>query len=139
MIQTATIKAILHNGNAIVQVIRQGACAHNCESCSGCGQEGQKIEIEVRNAIGAQVGDRVELESRNRTMLGAAALVYLIAPILFFLCYFITSSCVSDGLCAVFSVGAFFLGMFPAIVYDRRLKRNGGIEFNMVRVIEHGT
>lgn len=139
MRQTAKIKAVYPSGKVLAEVIRQGACAHHCTSCGLCSHEAQRIEVTVKNTAQACIGDCVELESRDCTLFGAMALIYMPAPILFFLAYFVCASHVSAGVCAAVSVCAFFLGMIPAVLYDRHLKKNGGIEFTMVRVIEKDT
>lgn len=52
----------------------------SCGSCNACkmGQEENKLEIEVINEAGAQVGDRVSVDMESQDVLSAAFIVYVI-------------------------------------------------------------
>ena len=60
------------------------------------------------------------------------AVVFIVVP-LFFIAYFATASLGNDGIAAGVSILAFFAGIIPAIRYDRRLKRSGGMTFTIVQ------
>lgn len=73
----------LTQGKATLQIPRSTACGDKCGSCSShCKQE--KIEIDVKNRLNAVVGDRVEVESETKTILGAAFLVYIVPVVMLF-------------------------------------------------------
>ena len=60
--------------------------------------------------------------------------VYML-PLLFFLVgYFASAALSSEGLRYVVAIAAFLLGILPAIAYDRKEKRSGGMVFNIVRL-----
>ena len=133
MKQIATVEKLLANGRAEIVVARQSACAHDCHDCAGCGGTPTPIHAVVDNPIHAQAGQKVVVESSTRQMFGVLALVYMVPVALFFIAYFATASLGSDALAAGISIAAFFAGVIPAIRYDRRLKRSGGMTFTIVR------
>ncbi|MFR5640426.1 MAG: SoxR reducing system RseC family protein [Butyricicoccus sp.] len=66
MTQQGTIKKLLPNGLAEVEVTRRSACGHDCAKCGGCGGlETQTLYVTARNHAHASVGDRVPLEARQ--------------------------------------------------------------------------
>lgn len=82
MKQYGTVVELTH-GKATLQIPRSTACGDKCGSCSShCKQE--KIEIDVKNRLNAVVGDRVEVESETKTILGAAFLVYIVPVVMLF-------------------------------------------------------
>lgn len=133
MKQIATVEKLLTNGRAEIVVARQSACAHDCHECAGCGGTPTPIRAVVDNPIHAQAGQKVVVESSTRQMFGVLALVYMVPVALFFIAYFATASLGSDVLAAGISILAFFAGVIPAIRYDRRLKRSGGMTFTIVQ------
>ena len=87
----------------------------------------------VDNPIGALAGQKVVVESSNRQLMGIMLLVYMVPVALFLIAYVATMSLGSEGLSAAVSILAFFCGIVPAILYDRRLKRSGGMTFTIIR------
>ena len=88
MTQQGTIKKLLPNGLAEVEVTRRSACGHDCAKCGGCGGlETQTLYVTARNHAHASVGDRVLLEGETKQVLGFAVLVYLLPLVLFFVGY----------------------------------------------------
>ena len=86
--QQGTIKKLLPNGLAEVEVTRRSACGHDCAKCGGCGGlETQTLYVTARNHAHASVGDRVLLEGETKQVLGFAVLVYLLPLVLFFVGY----------------------------------------------------
>ena len=84
MTQQGTIKKLLPNGLAEVEVTRRSACGHDCAKCGGCGGlETQTLYVTARNHAHASVGDRVLLEGETRQVLGFAVLVYLLSRAVF--------------------------------------------------------
>ena len=133
MKQIATVEKLLANGRAEISVARQSACAHDCHECAGCGGTPTPIRAVVDNPIGAQAGQKVVVESSTRQVFGVIFLVYMVPVALFFIAYFATASLGSDALSAAVSILAFFIGIVPAIRYDRRIRRSGGMTFTIVR------
>lgn len=130
MTQQATVRRVLANGLAEVEVVRRGACSHDCAKCGGCGVEVQTLLVTARNEAGASVGDRVTIEGENKTVLGLAALVYTLPLVLFFLGYGLAALTAAG---AVFSticgVVGFMAGVFAAVLQSRRMKQRNEIPF----------
>ena len=123
MTQIATVEKILRGGRAEISVPRKSACGHDCESCSGCGMQG------------SQVGQKVVVESSNKRLYGVILLVYAVPIVLFLIGYFASYALTSEGLRYAIAIAAFCLGIVPAILYDRKLKREGGLAFTIIRTL----
>ena len=136
MTQIATVERILNAGYAEISVARQSACAHDCAQCAGCGGTPAPVKARAVNPIGAEPGQRVLVESSARTLLGIAALVYL-APVALFLAGYLAGAVLSAPEAVRYggAVLGFFLGLVPAVLYDRRLGRGGGMAFTIVRFL----
>ena len=117
MTQIATVEKILRGGRAEISVPRKSACGHDCESCSGCGMQGSSTHAVALNPIGAQAGQKVVVESSNKRL------------------YFASYALTSEGLRYAVAIAAFCLGIVPAILYDRKLKREGGLAFTIIRTL----
>lgn len=134
MQQTATVQRILSNGRAEIAVPRKSACGHDCEECAGCGVTGTSVLAEAENPIGAKPGDKVVVESSSGTVLGIIAVVYLIPVILFLLGYFLTGGFLpTEGLRYAAAGIAFAIGLLPAVVLDRRMKKRGNLCYTVVQ------
>lgn len=133
MTQIATIEKLLDGNYAEIAVARQSACGHDCEKCAGCGVSGASVYARAANPIGAQPGQKVVVESSTKNMMGIILLVYMVPVALFFLGYFLTGSLSSEGARYLIAAVGFVLGMVPAVLYDRRLRRHGGMDFTIVK------
>lgn len=134
MTQIATIEKLLNDGRAEISVARQTACAHDCSECAGCGATGSAIHACASNPIGARPGQKVVVESSTKNLMGIILLVYMVPIIMFFTGYFITGSILPSALRYLTAVIAFLVGIIPAVLYDRRLHRRGGLDFTIVRL-----
>lgn len=85
MKQTAIVKAVVDE-TAILLVKRQTMC-DGCHKESGCGGCSQIIEVRVKNTLNATVGDTVTIETPGATVIGVAALVFLLPLLLAFAAY----------------------------------------------------
>lgn len=136
MRQTAQVVQITPNGHAQVKVRRASACAsaHNCGSCDHCSmmENAPEIVVDAENAYGAQVGDTVVVESSTGKVLGAAALLYLVPVLLFFLGYFLGNSLAwpESGSIAL-GGGGFALGLLGAWGLDR-YRRSRPVTYRIV-------
>lgn len=121
MRRKATVASLLSQNRAELIVRRESACSGECHKCGGCGGVEQTLRLQAENPVGARPGDIVWIESETAVVLKAAALVYLLPLLLFLVVYLL---CYSRGLWALlFAAGAFALGLLPAFLYDRRVKR----------------
>ena len=155
MTQQGTIKKLLPNGLAEVEVTRRSACGHDCAKCGGCGGlETQTLYVTARNHAHASVGDRVLLEGETRQVLGFAVLVYLLPLVLFFVGYGVgagmklggglsaliggTMRYVSHVFSGAFAFGAYALDAGAANVYTYSLAYNSFVFVDILLVIVAG-
>ena len=134
MIQIATVTGVPAPGEAVVSVVRQSACGHDCETCAGCGAQGGSLTVRAVTEIPVAVGDRVEIYSGNSRVLGIAALVYL-APVALFLAGYLLSGALPETMRYRCGGMAFLLGMLGAVALDRLARRRGGVVFRILRKV----
>ena len=134
MTQIATVERIINSDYAEISVPRKSACGHDCEECSGCGVSGAAVHARARNPVGARPGQKVVVQSDTQKMLGIVALVYLTPVVLFFLGYFGSIMVSSMAVRYTAAAAGFVLGIVIAILYDRRLRRDGGLKFTITRL-----
>ena len=134
MTQIATVERIINSDYAEISVPRKSACGHDCEECAGCGVSGAAVHARARNPVGARPGQKVVVQSDTQKMLGIVALVYLTPVVLFFLGYFGSVMVSSMAVRYTAAAAGFVLGIVIAILYDRRLRRDGGLKFTITRL-----
>lgn len=135
MTQVATVERILDANHAEISVPRKSACGHDCEECAGCGVTGAAVHARALNPIGARPGQKVVVQSDTGNMLRIIALVYLTPVVLFLAGYLITMAVTSSAAIQYLIAGAGFVaGILLAVSYDRRLRRQGGLSFQIVRL-----
>lgn len=118
MTQKVRVQKLLDNGTAQVVHVRQSACSGDCHKCSGCGAVQEAVTLVARNPIGANPGDLVIIESDTGPVLAAAAVLYVVPLVLFFLGYLLGSLQWDQGpLCGCI---AFVLGIAVSVLYDRK-------------------
>ena len=135
MTQIATVERIVDAHHAIISVPRKSACGHDCEECAGCGVSGAAVKAKALNPIGAIPGQKVVVESSTKKMLGIVAFVNTIPVALFVLGYLVMAfTTTSVPLQYGVAIAGFVIGVAAAILYDRKIKRQGGLTFNIVRL-----
>ncbi|QNL45606.1 SoxR reducing system RseC family protein [Oscillibacter hominis] len=134
MTQVATIEKIIDSTHAQIAVPRKSACGHDCEECAGCGVSGMVVRAVARNLIGAGVGDKVVVQSSTKKTLRIALLVYMLPLVLFLAGYFASEALGAEALRYAVAIAAFFLGVLPAVLYDRRVRKSGELTFEIVRL-----
>ena len=75
----ATEKGIvtkLGSGTAWVRTLPSEACA-GCSSCGTCNAQREEAEVEVINAVGAKIGDRILIDIKTSAFLKATFLLYV--------------------------------------------------------------
>ena len=87
MEQLVRVQETFDDGTAMVVHVRESACSGDCHKCSGCGAAKETILLKAKNPIGARRGDLVKLESETGPVLKAAAMLYVLPMLLFFLGY----------------------------------------------------
>ena len=114
MEQIVRVKQAHGDGTATVVHVRQSACSGDCHKCSGCGAATEQIQLEAINAIGAQAGEFVKIESASAPVLKAAAVMYVVPMVLFFLGYLTGMVAWNRG--ALTGCLAFVIGIALAVV-----------------------
>ena len=132
MTQTATVAAVQGPGVVRVTVARQSACSHDCSTCAGCGAVPGSITVLAKSDLDLTPGDLVELYSRSSRILPIAALVYL-GPVLLVLLGYLLPQGVSEAGRGLLGGIGFVMGLALAVLADRRLGRNGGAGYRVVR------
>ena len=135
MTQIATVERIIDSNHALISVPRKSACGHDCEECAGCGVSGAAVKAKAVNRIGALPGQKVVVESSTKKMLGIVSFVYATPVVLFILGYLLMAfTTTSVPLQYGVAIAGFVVGIALAVLYDRRIKRQGGLTFNIVRL-----
>jgi len=119
MTQQATVEQRLEGNRVRIAVARPSACSHDCGGCAGCGASRQVVHATAYDPIGVDRGDRVLVESDSRSVLGAAALVYLLPIIGFFAGYGLSAGAAGPGIAGALALGGGALGLVPAVLLDR--------------------
>lgn len=135
MTQIATVSRIIDSNYAEISVPRKSACGHDCEECAGCGVTGAAVLARAANPIGARLGQKVVVQSDTNKMLSIVALVYLI-PVVLFLAGYLIMAVLTPSVALQYgvAVAGFFIGIVAAILYDRKLRKRGGLTFTIVRL-----
>ncbi len=135
MTQQGTIKKLLPDGMAEIEVTRRSACGHDCAKCGGCGGlETQTLYVTARNRAKADVGERVLIEGETGQVLGLAMLVYVLPIVLFFVGYALGSVLFTGAAAGALGGGVLFvLGILGAIWYSRRMKARNEVPYEITK------
>ena len=135
MTQQGTIKKLLPDGMAEIEVTRRSACGHDCAKCGGCGGlETQTLYVTARNRAKADVGERVLIEGETGQVLGLAMLVYVLPIVLFFVGYALGSVLFTGAAAGALGGGVLFvLGILGAIWYSRRMKERNEVPYEITK------
>ena len=121
MEQLVRVQKLNGDGTAQVIHIRQSACSGDCHKCSGCGAVSQTMVLTARNPIGAKLGQVVTVRAEAGPVLAAAAVLYMLPLVLFFLGYLVFH--MAWGMGALGGGLSFLLGIAIAAAYDRLVAR----------------
>lgn len=139
MTQIATVQRLVGEGKAEIMVRRPSACGHDCANCGGCGPDSvTQIIALAENEAGARLGDTVRVESESSSVLGLAALLYLVPFVLLFAGYFLASGPLGLGEEASLAVGVLLLiaGILVNVGTDRRLRSKRPVPLRIVEVLK---
>ena len=138
MTQNAVVKKVVAD-MAEIEVRRVSACGHDCSQCGGgCAELTRTgpVVVLARNPLKAQPGDTVVVESSTRSILGFAAVVYLLPLVLFLAGYLAASSLGAGGGLSAGAGGlCFLLAVGAAILVDRRVGAGRREMFSIVRIL----
>jgi len=142
LVTEATVTAV-EGKYAVVENERKSACegchknvdGNPCSICSLAGGN-RKISMSAYNKIGAEVGDRVEVETESRRVLWYAALIFILPIVIALVGYYIGNA-VSDGdkLGLLLAVAGMVLAFAGVAIYSKLVvgKRNDAV---IVRIIK---
>ncbi len=134
MEQLVRVRETFDDGTAMVIHVRESACSGDCHKCSGCGAAKETILLKARNPIGAARGDVVILESATGPVLKAAAVMYMVPMLLFFVGYFVGDTLWQRG--ALTGSLAFVAAIVLAVLYDRNIGKNDKTSYTITRFVE---
>lgn len=135
MTTSGTVTRLIDRHHAEVEVERGTACGGNCGSCEACVFQ-NTIRTVAKNRVSALPGQRVTIESKTSDVLGAAALLYIVPFILFFIGYAIAAAFqLSEGLC-ILAAGLFFAAGIALNVVLQRSRKKSAITFDIIAVQE---
>ena len=134
MQQLVRIRQTHEDGTATVIHVRESACSGDCHKCSGCGAAKEAILLEAKNSIGAKMGDLVIIESETGPVLKAAAVMYLLPMVLFFLGYYVGDVLWSLG--ALVGCLAFAASIALAVLYDRKIAKLDQTGYTITEFVE---
>lgn len=133
----------LDGTTATVEVERTSACegCHKSEDgkgCSVCSMMGgdRKLSARAKNEIGAEVGDRVVIESATGRMLWYAVLVFLV-PLLVGLIAYGVAACMTDTV--AWQIGgalAGFFGTFCVVFAYSEIVRKKRLDIEIVEIVK---
>ena len=119
MEQLVRVSKVNSDGTAQVVHERLSACSGDCHKCAGCGAAKETMLLTADNPIGARQGDLVVISSRSSPVLAAAAVLYVLPLVLFFLGFLLGETVWGKG--ALAGGISFLLGIAIAAVYDRKV------------------
>ena len=129
MRQRATVGSLLPDGSVSLLVQRVSACTGDCGHCGGCGAVGQSVQVTARAPFPVEPGERVWVESCSIRILSsmqhlfpAAALLYLL-PLGLLLAVCLAAQSLGGVWMAVLGAAAFAVGLIPALLWNRHLRR----------------
>lgn len=134
MEQKVRVRETYPDGTALVVHTRLSACSGDCHKCSGCGAAKEVMVLKADNPIGAEPGSLVKIQSGSAPVLKAAAMLYVLPLVLFFLGYGL-------GAAAGFSTGwmgflGFTIGILMVVFYDRHLQKKGKTVYTITELVE---
>ena len=128
---------------AVIEVSRASMC-EGCQNHGGCGGHCEltglvaasgKMKAKAVNGIGAVVGDTVEVETGSGTVLGYAALVFLLPIVVCGLFYFLSGLVFASQTASVIGAAAGFVLTFAGIAVFDRVKRKSTPDIRIVNRI----
>jgi len=126
-----------------VDIKRASSCGDNCGSCgSSCNIPG--LRINVKNDLGAKLGDFVEVEMSTKSILNSAFIVYMIPLIMMILGISLGAYIFKTMGYKNYEIFGMLAGVFSLVIsfmllkiIDKRVKENKSLTFEMVKIKEY--
>ena len=138
-------KVVEANGDMIKVITKRSAACDSCEKCaqkSACsahlvlGEENRTVETYVFNAVGAKVGDTVELVSSGTRILFVSLVVFVFPVLLSMVAYFLADKLTDNIYVPAVSLGAVFVISFAAAAFFMNKYAKDNIRIEAVRILE---
>ena len=124
-------------GTARVTFDRKSAC-DKCRMCLTANGEKMKVYVEVKNTLGAKVGDKVGVQMSDRFVLKAAFIVYIL-PVLLVGAGLAIFRKVSDLILLAVVAGGLLLGAGIGILADRLIRKKAAFAPTLVAIYDDPT
>lgn len=125
MTQNGVVTKLLDKHMAEVSVMRGTACGRNdgnCASCEACVYN-SRILVKADNKIFAKPGERVIIESRTSSIMGATLLIYMLPLVVFFAAYAAALLLgAAQSTCMWVSLAGLAVGILAAVLIGRSKK-----------------
>ncbi|MBS4534226.1 SoxR reducing system RseC family protein [Clostridium sp. D2Q-14] len=126
---------------AVVDIRRTSACGEKCSSCGG-GCNVPAMRVNIKNTIGAKVGNFVEVEMKTKSLMKSAFIAYIVPLIMLIVgiaggIYVFRSIGFSDYESLGFLSGLVFLviSYFILRFIDNTIKNKNSAELKIVKVL----
>ena len=119
-------------GTARVQFDRRSAC-DKCKMCLTASGDKMKVYVDVKNTLGAKVGDKVGVAMNDKFVLKAAFIVYIVPVILVGAGLAIFRK-LSDLLMLLVVAIALLIGVAIGIMADRLIRKKGAFAPTMTAI-----
>jgi sigma-E factor negative regulatory protein RseC len=139
MVETGRVRKVFA-GNAVVEIQRQSACAECHAQCVGS-WETDSMLLEVRDPIGVQVGQEVEMAIQTERALKATMIVYGI-PVVALVAGVVLGDWLGkmlwkrDALAVLLGLGGAGLSLIIVKIYNNIFKRDLQNQPVIVQVVE---
>ena len=135
MLEIGYVESVNERRNtARVEFDRRSAC-DKCKMCLTASGDKMKVYVDVKNTLGAKVGDKVGVAMNDRFVLKAAFIVYIIPVILVGAGLAIFRKLSDLWLLAVVAAGL-FIGALIGIGVDRLIRKKGTFAPTMTVIYE---
>lgn len=128
---------------AVIEVSRATMC-DGCEKHGGCDGKceitgllstGGKMKTKAKNALGAAVGDTVEVETESKKVLGYAALVFILPLVVAVVGYIVADSVWHTEASGLIGAAVGFVLTFAGIAVFDRTKRKKEPDIEIVDIV----
>lgn len=136
MSEIAVVKEA-HGSVAEVEINRNSAC-ERCGVCYGVGKS--KMIGKAKNDVGATTGDYVKLEIAQGSPLKAAAIVYLLPLLMFFIGYIVFANIIGfmnkDIIGMIGGIVFLVFSYYIISKYEGKIKKKGWYQLNIVEIVD---
>ncbi len=137
-------RVVSTDGNiAKVTLKRSSACGESCAQCKGGCAPGNTY-VEVKNLIGARVGQEVVIEMKTGIFMSAVLITYVFPLIMLFIGIAIGASfnppfglsLSKDSYGLILGFSLMIVSYAVASMIDKKYKRSGKVSFTLTKIID---